>query len=1225
MPLVTVSTLLDSLRQYRFLEPAQLEQLAGVSADLADPRVLARHLLDRSWLTPFQINHLLQGGGAELFLGAYVIQERLGEGGTGQVYKALHQRMRRVVALKVIRRELLADAEVVARFYREIQVASQVAHPNVVHAYDAGPIGDRHFLAMEYVKGIDLARLIKKNGPVPVAQACDYIRQAALGLQHIHENGLVHRDVKPSNLLVMGDDWQLAGKEPPATMRGTATQPALASTRWGIIKILDLGLARFQRPLDGDLTGSFSPVGGVTMGTPDYMGPEQAIDLHLADIRSDIYSLGCTLYYLLAGQPPFPGGTLAQKLLRHQQAQPSALAELCPAVPAGLVPIAVKMLAKNQDDRFQTPAELVGALDALLVQNHQSTVTRPDDVIQPLPDANELAQITNAVGVLPLSAEAAAVPIASPVDEDGAPSSVAGSFDATPAPTANPAPEAEAPSLAAIQALDDIILDPTAIPSLELASTSAAIPMSLVNMISAPVAIQAADNGPIPVASVAPEDAGPPAAAILLGDAPNVPPRIAPVAQFLTTDATDILATAAVPLRSPRRRRWLALGAATLILFVCLGGGFALFKGSPPASHSSLGKKETTRDTVKSARSVFDLLDPARIPPEERFDGQPKALVAVLGERRMRHWGQVHAVGFRPDGQTLFSFGSDQIVRVWNLSDGQEHRRFPVQSSWITPVVSPDGRSVLAGSADFTVKLWDMAGKEKMVFKGHQGEILSVAFAPDGASVASMSRDNTIKVWNPSDGALRATIPRDPQGPSSLLALSPDGKYLIQVGTNFTLKVWDIAAAKELTVFDQHKAAINSIRVAPDNQTVVSTSQDQTVRQWELATGKIKLDLKAKVGFPTSAIFSPDNKFLAVGSVNGAINILNLVEKKDALAFPSQLGSIVALAYSTDGKTLAAGSLDGTVRVWDTATGNPLIRLEGHPAGVQVMAIAADGKTLVSSCGDRMVHLWDLTTAKERTVPVTAPELGRDGAIHALSLSPGGSQPLATGQPALGIVRLWNTTTGKEQRILWRSSGIRISDVSFNQSGTVLGVGMDDSTVKLLDAATGKELHTLKGHTDKITAVMFAPDDKSLATSSFDGSVRLWDANTGQPRGVLQGNFGKVHGVVYSPDGKTLATVGEDPFIHLWDVATEKERGTLPGHASRVTSLAYPPTGRNILASTGLDGRIMVWDTDSKNRLHEWLSPGPVFSVFFAPDGRHIATGNSNGTIYILRLSPPPK
>src|SRR5262249_30283306 len=156
-------------------------------APMAELRALARELMQRGWLTAYQANQLLQGRGGDLIVGPYLIVERLGEGGAGQVFKARHRKMDRVVALKIIRKEQLADSEIVGRFYREIQVLSQLDHPHIVHAYDAGPAGNLHFLAMEFVEGTDLGKLVKQGGPMPVQQACAYIRQAALGLQHAHE------------------------------------------------------------------------------------------------------------------------------------------------------------------------------------------------------------------------------------------------------------------------------------------------------------------------------------------------------------------------------------------------------------------------------------------------------------------------------------------------------------------------------------------------------------------------------------------------------------------------------------------------------------------------------------------------------------------------------------------------------------------------------------------------------------------------------------------------------------------------------------------------------------------------------------------------------------------------------------------------------------------------------------------------------------------------------
>ncbi len=224
------------------------------------------------------------------------------------------------------------------RFRREIRAIAQLAHPNVVHALDVGEIDGVHFFVMEYVEGIDLARLLKQFGPPPLARACAYVRQAALGLQHAHERGLVHRDIKPSNLIVRLED--------------------------ATVKLLDLGLARLVLPPD-EATDQSSTLTreGTVVGTPDYMAPEQTLNAHAADIRSDIYSLGCTLYHLLTGKLPFPGKNLAEKLLKQQVQEPRPVEDLRPDTPPELRAVLRKMMAKQAEDRYQTPKEVSAALE----------------------------------------------------------------------------------------------------------------------------------------------------------------------------------------------------------------------------------------------------------------------------------------------------------------------------------------------------------------------------------------------------------------------------------------------------------------------------------------------------------------------------------------------------------------------------------------------------------------------------------------------------------------------------------------------------------------------------------------------------------------------------------------------------------------------------------------------------------------------------------------------
>jgi len=263
MPLTATASLLDAVRAAQLLRPAQLSEIELAGTDcFPEARALAQHLLDRGWLTPFQVNQLLLGRAAELALGPYRLIERLGEGFGGTVFKARHTRMNRIVALRSIRQELLADAQAIQQFYSQVEAASRLSHDNLVHAYDAGPIGATHFLAVEYVAGVDLARLVRQTGPLPPPQACDYIAQAAQGLQHGCAHGLMHGGLTPSKLLVT----QAAGSDvrlPPPDADGAGSGERKRD-RPGMVKISDLGLGRLRRAARDDTRPTSPPSNGPT-------------------------------------------------------------------------------------------------------------------------------------------------------------------------------------------------------------------------------------------------------------------------------------------------------------------------------------------------------------------------------------------------------------------------------------------------------------------------------------------------------------------------------------------------------------------------------------------------------------------------------------------------------------------------------------------------------------------------------------------------------------------------------------------------------------------------------------------------------------------------------------------------------------------------------------------------------------------------------------------------
>lgn len=298
-------------------------------------RSLLEFMVTSGRLTSWQAAKLLDGRHKGFFLGSYRLLNRLGAGGMSTVYLAEHVHMRQLRALKVLPRHRVGDSSYLERFYREARAAAALDHPNVVHAYDVGCDNGTHYLVMEYVEGSDLQKVVARRGVLSYESTADVIRQTAEGLAHAHKAGVIHRDIKPANLLL---------------------DPS------GIVKILDMGLARHTAE-ESEKQASLTQMHDENViGTTNYLAPEQALHSHSADARSDLYSLGCTMYYVLTGLPPFSTGTVAERLMAHIHHKPEPVAKHRPNVPESLSDICMKLLEKKPDDRFQSAEELAAAL-----------------------------------------------------------------------------------------------------------------------------------------------------------------------------------------------------------------------------------------------------------------------------------------------------------------------------------------------------------------------------------------------------------------------------------------------------------------------------------------------------------------------------------------------------------------------------------------------------------------------------------------------------------------------------------------------------------------------------------------------------------------------------------------------------------------------------------------------------------------------------------------------
>jgi WD40 repeat protein len=748
----------------------------------------------------------------------YRVLGLLGAGGMGAVYKAEHRLMERVVALKVMSPTVVGSAATVDRFRREVKAAACLSHPNIVAAYDAEQAGDLHFLVMEYVEGTDLARRVAERGQLLVEEACEYARQCAAGLQHAHEHGMVHRDIKPHNLMRTPD---------------------------GTVKILDFGLARLAAEAGTALSGVTRQ--GTLLGTVDYLAPEQADDARRADIRADIYSLGCTLYHLLSGRPPFPQGTMVQKVMAHTDREPVSLQELRPDLPPGLSRVVRRMMAKAPEDRYQTPAKVCAAL---------APFTGTTLALDPAPLRRKRAARRKVSGTFPrrrwpvvvaalllalVGIVAAAV---YRIQTDNAELVIS---------TDNPDVEVVIKQNGKVVRIIDtktgkeVKLD-SGFYELELAGQGEGLKLSLDRV--------TIHRGETVVATVTRKGKAAGAAAA------NPRPPAKPALLFT------------VPWQDEEQ------GFPAFIGITGISSDGRLFFGAGDAGPSGrirlfdLATGKLVRELVPGSDVWFSF---AQLLPGSKY------LVA--------------------------SYNRDNDLYLWDVAAGKVVRKF-VGHTEPEPhfAVSPDGKRLLSWADDKTVRLWEVeTGKELRKLEGHADKAAGV-FSPDGKQVLTFSPDKTLRLWDVESGKELKKLEGHTDACTG--CFSPEGKQALSYGPDGTIRLWDLGTGKELRRFEGPRSAVSFAGFVANGRQVVARSDEQEFRVWEAASGKLigDIDYARYGGDGWTITASPDGRLALVQVKDDAsVRVLALPGGEELHRFD---GCPRARAWSffPDGTLAVAGS-----------------------------------------------------------------------------------------------------------------------------------------------------------------------------------------------------------------------------------------------------------------------------------------------------------------------------
>jgi WD40 repeat protein len=630
-------------------------------------------------------------------------------------------------------------------------------------------------------------------------------------------------------------------------------------------------------------------------------------------------------------------------------------------------------------------------------------------------------------------------------------------------------------------------------------------------------------------------------------------------------------------------------------------------------------------EKVTRLPSPLDQL-PGRIPPEERFEGRPKQLVAVLGERRWRHWGQVYALAMSPDAQTVASGGQDG-VRLWNARSGQEQTT--LESPWVVAIAySADGKRLVSLASDGTGTSWDLGAEKKIdpvagpLLKGATAFTLS----GDGMLAAAVLPDGFIKVWNATTGKEVATLRNG--APASTLAFAPDGNTLASAGADKAIHLWSLASGLERGKLVGHGSPVRALAFSADGQALASGGDDNEIRVWDLVSKKTRTTLVGHQTPVSALVFVRDDKILASGDTSGTVRLWRQGSNREPV-LRGHTAAITALAARRQGSVVVSASLDGSLRAWDLVGDEEASPLAGHAGIALAVAFSPDCKLVATGSSDATVKLWDVPGLKDKTLR------GHTNWVRALSFS-GDGQRLASGGWD-GLVKLWDPGTGIEKTTLAPHRG-QVNSVAYSLDGHLLAAGswasephpargtnIDVGEVKLWEVPANRDRASMRtSHHHGVSSVALAANGKIGASGGWDGTVRLWEAPSGRDRGTLEVGL-PVECVAFSPSGAILAAGcrnpnGQNGQIRLWDVASQKPRNAYTaGYTGMVTGLAFSPDG-HLLAGSDSDGNIIVWDLVSSTQHDAWKVPGAVLGVAFASDGRHIATANANSTIHIFRL-----
>jgi WD40 repeat protein len=1081
-----------------FADQDRLDQLARSLRSAPEPPTLAPNEAPASDM-PL---------GVVRYFGDYELLAEVARGGMGVVFRARQVSLNRMVALKMILAGQMASAADVQRFRTEAEAAANLDHPHIVPIYEVGEHEGQHYFSMKYVDGGSLADQVPRLVKDPKA-AAGLLAVVARAVHHAHQRGILHRDLKPGNILL---DAQ------------------------GQPHVTDFGLAK---RVEGDAGQTRT---GAIVGTPSYMAPEQARAEKGLTTAVDVYALGAILYELLTGRPPFRAATQLDTVLQVMEKDPARPRTLNPAADRELEIICLKCLEKEPTRRYDSAAALADDLERWLrgepiLAQPAGRCARLVKWVKRRPAAAALVALSGlsvllvvgglAVGYLLISREQVATRQALGREQEiNEQLSLAVQRERQVAYNQRIARgynEWQANNVAGVeQILRECPADLRGWEWHYLKRLCHGDRLTLW-------------GHPGPVLHVAYSRDG----------------KWLASCGMCNVGSSDMRNH-----RSPDVRIWDAITGKPLLSF-------------PSQSLWRITSVAFSPDRRRLALAAWCVGDPREQSPGlvEVHDTHTGKEVLQCGG----HKGMVNDVAFSPDGRWLASAANDGVVRVFDTATGRESRALAGHQGSVHGVAfRPDSCRLASAGDDGTVRVWDvMTGKERAVLRGHQGAVSAVAFSDDGSRLASAGEDKTARLWDGESGLPTLTL-WGHGGEVTGVTFSPDGKHLATCAADQTVRLWDTATGQELRIWRGHTGVVHGLAVHPDGVHIASAGQDETVKVWDITSSAEARTLTGETLKVNRVAVSPDNHRLASVSGTwleekpGALRIWDLQSSRllqECTGPRHELGNVGGeVAFSPDGRWLVTADGDDHIRIRNASTGRALRTVGGasrhlalSPDGQKLAAVAEDAGTVLAvwDChtGEKVLSIPEITPSKDDLSRAWGVAYSPDSRL--IAFAKGGEYD----HSGPGKVQVWEASSGREEfTIPGRANGF--FSVGFSPDSKWLAAARaayfdsdQPGEVALWDAHTGAEIQVFRGHRNLVTCMAFSPDGKRLVTGSRDHTLKLWDLATGQEIITLRGHPAEVTAVTFSPDGWKIISGGEEGTLKVWD-ATLTDQG-VPGREAR--------------------------------------------------------------------------